>query len=72
MTTATTLTDLTATEIAAAVRAGELSPVEVAEAVIEAVDALNSTLNAFCILGARATSFPERGGVRRAERRCGS
>ncbi|MFB7574838.1 amidase [Streptomyces sp. NPDC056165] len=50
MTTATTLTDLTATEIAAAVRAGELSPVEVAEAVIEAVDALNPTLNAFCIL----------------------
>lgn len=46
----TSLTALTATEIGAAVRAGDLSPVEVAEAVIEAVDSLNPSLNAFCIL----------------------
>ncbi|MBO9521315.1 MAG: hypothetical protein J7518_07240 [Nocardioidaceae bacterium] len=49
-TSATSVTDLTATEIAAAVRAGELSPVEVADAVIDAVDALNPALNAYCVL----------------------
>jgi aspartyl-tRNA(Asn)/glutamyl-tRNA(Gln) amidotransferase subunit A len=44
------LTQLTALEIAAAVRANKLSPVDVTRAVLERIERLNPRLNAFCTI----------------------
>ncbi len=45
---------LSATELVSAYRAGTVSPVEVVEAVLARIDALNPTLNAFCLVDAPA------------------
>lgn len=42
--------NLTATETAAAVRSGELSPVEVTDAVLDRIEAVDPQLHAFCTL----------------------
>ncbi len=51
MSPATDLCCLSALEVAAAIRAREVSPVEVFEAVAGRIEALNPQLNAFCTLG---------------------
>lgn len=47
---ATAVTELTATELLAAYRAGRLSPVEAAEAVLERIERVDPALNAFCLV----------------------
>jgi aspartyl-tRNA(Asn)/glutamyl-tRNA(Gln) amidotransferase subunit A len=44
--------DLTATELLAAYRAGDLSPVEACDAVLARIDATNPVLNAYCLVDA--------------------
>lgn len=56
---------LTAHELGAAFRAGELSPVEAAEDVLGAIEAVDPELNAFCLLAPDVT----RSMARRAEQR---
>jgi aspartyl-tRNA(Asn)/glutamyl-tRNA(Gln) amidotransferase subunit A len=59
MTTATDVTGMTATAMAAAIRTGVLSPVEATEAALARIEALDPTLHAFCELTAehaRATA----------------
>ncbi|NMO89322.1 amidase [Actinomycetospora sp. TBRC 11914] len=59
MTTATDVTGMTATAMAAAIRGGALSPVEATEAALARIEALDPTLHAFCELTAehaRATA----------------
>jgi aspartyl-tRNA(Asn)/glutamyl-tRNA(Gln) amidotransferase subunit A len=46
--------DLTAAELAERYRAGTLSPVEAARAVLERIDRLNPALNAFCLVDAKS------------------
>jgi aspartyl-tRNA(Asn)/glutamyl-tRNA(Gln) amidotransferase subunit A len=51
---ATTVADLTASELVAAYRAGELSPVEATEAALERVERHDQDVNAFCLVDADA------------------
>src|SRR5215207_7857692 len=46
------LTQRTATELLAAYADGSISPVEVTQAVLDRIEALNPTLNAFCLVAA--------------------
>jgi aspartyl-tRNA(Asn)/glutamyl-tRNA(Gln) amidotransferase subunit A len=46
------LTQRTATELVAAYADGSVSPVEVTQAVLDRIEALNPTLNAFCLVAA--------------------
>ncbi len=46
------LTQRTATELLAAYADGSVSPVELTQAVLDRIDALNPTLNAFCLVAA--------------------
>lgn len=50
-----TLHMMTASALVESFRAGRLSPVEVAQAVLDRVDAVNGTYNAFCVLDAERT-----------------
>ncbi|GAA4058799.1 amidase [Actinomadura miaoliensis] len=52
VTEATEAADLTAAELAGAYRAGRLSPVEVAEAVLARIERVDPALNAFCLVDA--------------------
>src|SRR4051794_6761319 len=51
---------LTATELVAAYRARELSPVEVATGVLERIEALDGEVNAFCLVDAEAAQADAR------------
>ena len=52
--TATDLCFMPATDLAAAIRAKQISPVEVMNAVLARIEQLNPTLNAFCLVTADA------------------
>ena len=61
---------MTATEMAAAIRAKKLSPVEVVDAVLSRIDRLNPTLNAYCTVTheeARAAAKAAEAAVMRGE-----
>jgi len=47
--------DLTATELLAAFRAGELSPLDAAEASLDRIRAFNPTVNAYCLIDEERT-----------------
>ncbi|HUO92707.1 MAG TPA: amidase [Rhizomicrobium sp.] len=49
------LFEMTAVELAEAYRSGEASPVDAAEACLGRIDALDSTINAFCLVDHEAT-----------------
>jgi aspartyl-tRNA(Asn)/glutamyl-tRNA(Gln) amidotransferase subunit A len=55
-----TVPPLTATELVAAYRARELSPVEVATAALERIEALDGDVNAFCLVDAEAAQAEAR------------
>ena len=42
------LLDLSATEIAAAIKAGQASPIDIIDAVLTRIERLSTKLNAFC------------------------
>jgi aspartyl-tRNA(Asn)/glutamyl-tRNA(Gln) amidotransferase subunit A len=52
---ASELYEMTAAELAEAYRAGEASPVEAAEACLGRIDALDATINAFCLVDHEAS-----------------
>jgi aspartyl-tRNA(Asn)/glutamyl-tRNA(Gln) amidotransferase subunit A len=66
--TATTDVDLTATELVAAYRAGELSPVEATEAVLARVAELDGEVNAFCLVDEGAALTAARASAERWRR----
>jgi aspartyl-tRNA(Asn)/glutamyl-tRNA(Gln) amidotransferase subunit A len=59
------LTGLTATELVAEFRAGSLSPVEVAQACLARIDAVDRDLNAFCLVDPDAAVEQARASERR-------
>ena len=64
----TDLTQLTATELLDLYRRGETSPVEVTSAVLERIERLNPTLNAFCLVDPDAALASARESEARWER----
>ena len=54
MSTATDLTQCTATDLLDLYRRGEASPVEATSAVLERIEKVNPTINAFCLVDADA------------------
>ena len=52
---ASELFEMTAAELAEAYRAGEASPVDAAEALLTRIDALDATINAFCLVDHEAS-----------------
>lgn len=63
---------LSALELAAAYRSGTLSPVEAADAVLDAIDRIDGSLNAFCLVdraGARAAAQASEARIRAGEAR---
>ena len=59
------VTLLSATEMIAAFRRGELSPVEAAQAVLDRIDALDAGVNAFCLVDHETTLAAARAAERR-------
>jgi aspartyl-tRNA(Asn)/glutamyl-tRNA(Gln) amidotransferase subunit A len=67
-TTAGTAADLTASELLAAYRSGELSPVEAVTAVLDRVRECDAEVNAFCLVDADAALASARGSEERWRR----
>lgn len=65
MTVPTEVADLTATELLASFRRGELSPVEAAKAALERIRAFNPTVNAFCLVDEERTLHAARASEKR-------